>query len=245
LRYIWDKRLRSNPKYYFLFLLFISSCLLRAQVDSPLPAPSADDDAPLKKQYYVFSPRVSVTVPHPMANNAFKKCFVGVYEVSGGINVMLFRGLFVGGTYKNGLLKIKENRVADYNARLAFNNAGLKVGGDVFVGDKNKMIFSAALTMGQNWSRYNGQSAKYPDKTFRTSYSCSYAEPELNLFFLVEANFGIGATLTYSVFNKNFDPYEYTLDNYANFDYYKPAVTGYLSFGFGFYYSLLKKKQKA
>lgn len=158
------------------------------------------------------------------------------------MNVMVVKGLFIGGTYKNGLLKITENNVADYNARLTFNNAGIKVGGDAFIGDRNRIIFSTALTVGQNWSKYSGVSAKNPAKTFKTDYTCSYLEPELNLFFLIEANFGIGATLSYSVYNKNFDPYEYTLDDYANFDYYRAGVTSYLSFGFGFYYSLVKKK---
>lgn len=155
---------------------------------------------------------------------------------------MIVKGLFIGVTYKNGLLKITENNVADYNARLNFNNAGIKVGGDAFVGERNRIIFSSAITVGNNWSHYSGQSAKNPAKTYTTSYSCGYVEPEVNLFFLIEANFGIGATLSYSAFNKNFDPFEYTLNNYANFDYYKPGISSYISFGFGFYYSFLKKK---
>ncbi|MCW3085368.1 MAG: hypothetical protein JWP12_2734 [Bacteroidetes bacterium] len=230
-------------KYFILFLLLVSPMLIKAQDDEPAvqqPA-TADDDAPAPpKRYYVLSPRVSVTVPHPMSNKSFKKCFVGIYEISGGLNFYLYKGLFIGGTYKNGLLKITENKIADYNASMFINNAAVKIGTDAYIGDKNRVIFSAAVSGGKNWTKYGGLVAKEP-RNIPTSYTCTYLEPEINLFFLIESNFGIGVTVSYSIFNHTFDPYELALNDWTQFSKTNTGSTQYLSFGFGFYYSLLQK----
>ena len=86
-------------RLYIVFLLLILTSNAFSQ-DDPLPVPvtpqPTDETGPVKKQYYLLSPRVSVTVPHPMGNKSFKKSFVGIYEVSAGLNFMLHKGLFVG-----------------------------------------------------------------------------------------------------------------------------------------------------
>lgn len=227
-------------KYLFILFLFCLPAVSDAQEDPPVVVL---EDAPVvPKRYYVFSPRVSVTVPHPMANASFKKSFVGIYEASAGLNVYFFRGLFLGGMYKNGLLKITENKIADYNASMSINNVGGKIGTDLYVGEKNRVIFSASLTLGQNWTKYSGLVSKEPGRVIPDSYTTRYVEPEMNLFFLIESNFGIGATVSYSVFKKNFDPYELALNDWTQFSRNNSGSTQYLSFGFGFYYSLWQKK---
>lgn len=235
-------------KNILLLIFSICSFIAFAQDDTDSNTQSTmDEEFPVvPKQYYVFSPRVSVTVPHPMGNSAFRKSFVGIYEASAGLNINIFKGLFIGVTYKNGLLKITENKIADFNASMNINNAGVKLGTDIFIGDRNRIIFSAAITAGQNYTSYSGLVCKKPgDSPKLTTYSTSYLEPEVNMFFLVESNFGIGATLGYSIFNKEFDPYELCLNDWTNFDKENPGKTRYLSFGFGFYYSFLKKNKKA
>ncbi|MBA3705425.1 MAG: hypothetical protein H0W84_05860, partial [Bacteroidetes bacterium] len=169
---------------------------------------------PLYKQYYVFSPRVSITVPHPLANSAFKKSFVGVYEVSGGLNIMLYKGLFLGCTYKNTLFKIMENKIPDYNASMSINSVAGKIGGDWYIGDNNRIVYSMALSGGRNWTYFSSLICKTPGHIMNMHYSTTYVEPEVNLFFLVETNFGIGVTVAYAIFNRNFDPYEICLDDW-------------------------------
>lgn len=229
-------------------LLFAFLCTatgaIQAQEDTPITTAPAEDAPPAPKQYYLFSPRVSVTVPHPMSNSAFKKSFVGIYEASGGLNIYPYKGIFLGVTYKNGLLKITENKIADYNASMYINNAGAKLGTDIFVTENHKVIFSASVGAGQNWTRYSGLVSKDSLKIIPTTYSCVYVEPEINLFFLIESNFGIGATLSYSIFNKNFDPYELALTDWTNYNAVNNGSTQYFSFGFGFYYSFLRKEKK-
>lgn len=232
--------------FTFLFLVSGLLCLAQEETDAPVQSVQEEEYPVVPKQYYVFSPRVSVTVPHPMGNSAFRKSFVGIYEASVGLNINIFKGFFIGVTYKNGLLKITENKIADFNASMNINNAGVKLGTDIFIGDRNRIILSAAVTAGQNYTNYSGLVCKKPgDSPKLTAYSTSYLEPEVNMFFLVEPNFGIGATLGYSIFNKEFDPYELCLNDWTNFDKENPGRTRYLSFGFGFYYSFLKKNKRA
>lgn len=242
LQRLYFESLTAINKYIILLFIFSIPVALIAQEEETSVSPNSTEVASLPKNYYVLSPRVSVTVPHPMGNKSFKKSFVGIYEVSGGLNVYLIKGAFMGLTYKNGLLKITENKISDYNASLYINNAAVKIGGDFFVDDKNRVIYSMAISAGRSWASYHGLVAKDPTKVIPTTYTCTYFEPEMNLFFLIESNFGIGATLSYSVFNKNFDPYELSLNDWAQFGKNNSGKTQYLSFGFGFYYSLWRKK---
>lgn len=226
--------------YFFIFIILVPSGMMAQE-----PAAFPEDSKPRNKEYYFLCPRASVTVPHPIANRAFKKSFTGVYEFSGGLNFMLYKGLFAGFTYKTGFLKVMENKIPDYNAGMSINNVGVKVGGDRYVGEKNRMIFSAAVSAGKNWTHFSSLICKDPvnHPLMITGYTTTFVEPEINLFFLVEPNFGIGATVSYTIFNRNFDPFELCFDDWAQFDQNTAGATQYLSFGFGFYYSLFKKKK--
>ncbi len=231
--------------YLLLFLLLITGMAFSQEGTLTQPPSTAPGDpAPAKKQYYLLSPRVSVTVPHPMGNKSFKKSFVGIYEVTGGLNVNIFNGFFLGVSGKNGLLKITENKITDYNASMRFNAVAGKFGFDTYVGEKNNAIFSMALSYGQNWTEYSGIMSKDPKNPPKiNSFTTSFWEPEMNLFFLIESNFAIGATISYTVYDAHFDPYDLALNEYAKFDTENAVSTQYFSFGFGFYYSLIRKKK--
>ncbi len=230
--------------FVILFLLFSFGSFAQDEQLPVAPPTITGDPLPAKKQYYLLSPRISVTVPHPMGNKSFKKSFVGIYEVSGGLNILVHKGLFIGATAKNGLLKITENKITDYNASMKINNVAGKFGFDTYVGEKNRTIFSMALSYGQNWTSYEG--IKYKDENNKpklNSFTTSYWEPEMNIFFLIEANFGVGATISYTVFDAHFDPYDLVLNEYAKFGTDNAVSTQFFSFGFGFYYSMIKKKK--
>ena len=200
------------------------------------------DETPRQKLYYLFSPRVSITVPHPLGNNSFKRSFVGIYEINAGLNLMMYKGFFIGGAYKNGLLKITENKIPDYDASMAINNVAGKIGNDFYIGSKNNLLLSASVSVGQNYTKFSSFKSKDPQKyPSIKGFKSIYIEPEADMFFLVESNFGIGLTFTYSIIQRNFDPYELCLNEWAQFDKNNSGSTRYLSFGFGFYYGISQK----
>ncbi len=237
-------------KYFLFFLFSFSSFVLFAQDqvgdddDDGFPAKKTSPENG-KKNYYLFSSKVNITVPHAISNSSFKKCFVGIYEVSGGLNVFIYKGLFIGGNYENGLLKITQNKIPNYDVSMHLDNAAGKIGGDLYLGERNRVVFSTAISFGQNWTRYYGLVAKDPHKTVtNTSYNCTFYEPEVDLYFLADDNFGVGATIKYTVFDHTFDPYELSLNDWAAFNQTSAGSTQYLSFGFAVYYNFLKKKHQ-
>ncbi len=236
-----------NRCHHILFLLFaLVSITAMAQDETDTVENSMiNETPPRQKQYYLFNPRVSITVPHPLANEAFNKSFVGIYEINACFNVMLYKGFFAGLNYKNGLLKITENKIPDYNASMLMNSIAGKIGSDFFIVDKNNIILSIAVSAGQNRTKYSSFVSKVPNTQPQINgFKSSYFEPEANLFFLVEENFGVGVTLTYSVIKRNFDPYELCLNEWTQYPKDNSGATRYLSFGFGFYYGLSKKITK-
>jgi hypothetical protein len=202
---------------------------------------------PLKKNYYWFTPHASVAIPNPMNNTAFKKNFVGVYEINAGLDINVFKGIFVGGAYKNATLKITGligSQNFHYTPLMKINNAGLRVGAKTFIGAKNRIIYSASIMMGQTWTQYTDLYCADSTKTPVSKYNASYIEPEMSIYFLVESNFAIGATLSYSIYRKNFDPYEICLNDIKSpIGPVGGGSTQIFSFGFCFSYSFLKKKE--
>jgi hypothetical protein len=229
--------MKYGLKYFLFFLFSLLALFVKAQNESEVISTNAGH-----KQYYFLNPRLSVTVPRPIGNKSFKKSFAGVYEISGGLNLFLFRGLFVGVTAKTGLLRITENRIPDYNANMTFHNIGFKVGNDWYGGNKNNVVYSLALSVGQNQTSYS--SLKHKDETpVNKSFKTSYTEPEMDIYFMVEPNVFIGASVSYTIFDDHFDPYELALNEFSSFDSHNGVSTQWLSFGFGVYCNLIKKKK--
>ena len=235
-------------KKILYLLLFTSSITVFAQEPTTENTSSTKTPsyAPLQKDYYVFNPRVTVAVPNPMNNTAFKKNFAGVYEVNAGMDITVFKGLFVGAGYKNATLKITGligTQNFHYSPLMKINNAGIRVGGKTFIGAKNRIVYSASLMLGETWTQYRDLRCK--DSTQApalTKYTTSYIEPEMSLYFLIESNFSIGLTVSYAIYKKDFDPYEICLNEIKPVGTIGSGPTQILSFGFGVYYSFLKKK---
>ncbi|MEO6902989.1 MAG: hypothetical protein ABI315_07530 [Bacteroidia bacterium] len=211
-----------------------------------------NDDIPSKKQYFLFSTRASVTVPHPIANSAFKKTFVGIYNINLDFNTFIYRGLYIGASYKNNLFKITPTKIASYNVdslgnlnpypTMHSNAAAVKVGYDIFIGEENRVIYSISTSVGNYWTKYGNFVSKPAGKKIIKNSVTSYIEPEMALNFMVESNFAIGVNISYTMLNSNFDPYKLSLNDWKGYGKNNESNTQYLSFGFGFFYSFYKKK---
>ncbi|MES2592677.1 MAG: hypothetical protein V4608_12400 [Bacteroidota bacterium] len=231
-------------KYVLLLCFTLVSIVSIAQDDIITSEPIViEESIPRDKVYYLFSPRVSITVPHPMGNSAFKKTFVGIYEANAGFNLMLYKGVFGGVTFKNALLKITDNKIPNYgNGSMSIYSAAVKAGSDFYISDKNNLIFSASIAAGQNTTKYSSIICKNPvNHPLTTDFKAFYAEPELDLYFIIEENFGVGLSVTYSIIQHTFDPYELCLNEWSQYSKTNTGSTQYLSFGFGFYYGIARR----
>jgi hypothetical protein len=234
-------------KNLLIVLLLFKVIPAIAQDPSTENASTSTDNGPSNKEYYWFSPRVSVTVPHPTGNSSFKKNFAGVYEASASFDIMIFKGAFVGAEYSYGTLKVTGLiGVANfkYNPVMHVSNAGFRAGGQKYLGVRNRVIYTAAISGGMNWTNFEKLKCKDSTKAPPLStYSIPYLKPEMNIYFLVESNFAIGVTLSYTWYQRKFDPAEICLNDWkASVGTVNDKATQYLSFGFGFYYSFYKKK---
>lgn len=211
-----------------------------------------NDDGTARKEYFLFSARASVTVPHPIANSAFKKTFVGIYNINVDFNTFVYRGFYIGAAYKNNLFKITPTKIASYNVdslgnlnpypTMHSNAVAIKVGYDMYLGDQNRIIYTISTGVGKYWTKYGNFVSKPPGKKLITSSVTTYIEPEMALNFMVESNFAIGVNISYTMLNRNFDPYELGLNDWKGYGKNNDANTRYLNFGFGFFYSFSKKK---
>lgn len=212
----------------------------------------AHDDTPNRKEYFLFSTRAAITVPHPIANGAFKKTFVGIYNINVDFNTFIYQGFYIGATYKNNLFKITPTKIADYNRdsvgnlnpypSMHSNAAAIKVGYDMYLGDENRIVYTISTAVGQYWSKYDNFVSKTAGKKSITKSSTTYIEPEMSLNFLVDPNLAIGVNISYTMLNTNFDPYELCLNDWKAYSKSNEGDTRYLNFGFSFFYSFYMKK---
>jgi hypothetical protein len=248
--------LKQYWTYYLVLFLVITPFFLAAQEDtistSEVDTTMGDlEIVPIEEipsrpgSLYLFSPRASFTVPNPMGNSAFKKTFVGIYEANIGFNLMIFKGLYAGVAFKNGLLKVTQKTIPNYNAGMHMYNAAVKVGGDFYLNEKNTILVSAAMSAGQNVTKFSSLVSKTPGKQPDiTGFKALYAEPELNIYLFTEANFGFGFTLSYTVLQRTFNPYELSLNDWTSYNKTNTGNTQYLSFGFGMYYGIVHKSSQ-
>ncbi len=242
--------LKKHCNNIFLLVFTIVSIAASAQEeeiksDTSSVSTASAVETPLRpKKYYLFSPRLSITVPHPINNGAFKRTFVGLYELNAGMNVLLYKGIFAGAVFKNSELQITPNKIPGYDASMNFYSFAFKAGSDFYANDKNSIIISASIAAGQNNTKFTSLKTKLASEHPVTAFKSTYIEPELDMFFMIEPDFGIGATITYSSIKRNFDPYELYLNEWAPYERSNPGSTQYLTFGFGFYYGFGKRNFK-
>jgi hypothetical protein len=229
-----------------LLLVFTSLATTAQEEDDTLALDFINTDdviMPRTRKYYLFSPRVSLTVPHPLGNAAFNKSFVGIYEFNAGLNLYFFRGFYAGATFKNNRLNINQKEIKDYNASMHMNGAAVKVGSDFYMNENNTILLSVSFAAGQNSTKFNSLKCKDGNNTPAiTSYKAIYYEPEVDLFLFLEPNFAIGLTTLYSSTNRTFDPYELCLNEWGAYSKTDTSPARYISFGFGFYYGFSTRK---
>lgn len=233
-------------KYLFLFLLSLIALYTKAQDSVPSSDTAVIESQILPKANNLFSSRLSFTVPNPTGNKAFVKSFVGIYQVNASMNMALYKGVFIGVAFSNALLQVDKNVIPNktYAKQPFMNtyNASVKIGSDWYIGENNRIIFSADVSVGQSFVKYSAFVCKDPAKNIATTdFKSPYGSAEVSMIFLVEPNWGIGPTISYSLISRSFDPYELCLEDWTTYSKANSGATQYLNFGFVCYFNFFRK----
>jgi hypothetical protein len=194
---------------------------------------------------YRISIRGNAMVPHPTSNPAFRHSFNGVYDATLSVNLELYKGLTIGGMYKNSGFQTPPNKIPQLNTKQQYNVGGVRLGYDYFI--SKVFVFSPGICMGQCYIKSYDMILLYPSDKIQQNDQGFYMEPELALSFYTEDDFAIGFNLSYEIVNTQFDPYKLALEQHIVTGY-KPSdligTTQNFNIGFHFVYSFWKKGRK-
>ena len=181
--------------------------------------------------------RATCTVPHPVANGAYKKSLTGIYDANFSVSARPFSTLHVGMVYKNGLMKTAANKIAEVNTALQVNSFGGRIGYDHYL--SNNIFFAPAINAGRTYGKFTGVICVQPQEVNK-HFSAMYIEPELNMFFIVDPNFAIGVNLSTTYIDHTFDPYAVCFNQYKGYTANeRRGSTVMVNLGFGFYFGFV------
>jgi hypothetical protein len=237
-----------NQLYKYLLVLLLAFATLLSNAQEAVVATDSTVVEPLilPKANNLFNAQLTFTIPNAVSNKSFAKSFVGIYQVGGNLNLSVYKNLHIGVAFSDALMQVSKNVIPNKTYAkqpyLNFYNAAIRIGGDFYVGDKNRVLFLPSLTVGQSTAKFSGFVAKSPAKSVTLKdYKSPYAQADVGLIFLVEENWGIGPTLSYTLVQHNFNPNDVCLEEWATYSSNSSGSTQYLSFGFVCYYSFFKK----
>lgn len=187
-----------------------------------------------------FHLQFSGNVPHPVSNKAFRRSFIGVYDLGMTFRIRLFSGFSAGINVMHSLWRIPDNKIPGLHTVGQFNGGGITLAYDYPVGEV--AVLYAAINAGIAQVHYYGLSYDSVPDNFQTRYMINYGEFEVGSYFYTEGNFAIGIQTSFIFTNYDFDPYRLSLNEHKTYipsDLEGNVVT--FNFGFSVLYSFLKK----
>lgn len=185
--------------------------------------------------------KLSGSVPHPVSNKAFRRSFIGVYDLAFNYRIGLFSGFSAGIQAKHSLWRIPDNKIPGLHTVGQFNGGGLSLSYDYPLGEV--AVLYSEVNAGMLQVHYYGVSYDSLPDNFQTDYTIKYGQLEVGAYFYTEGNFAIGIQTSFMFTNYEFDPYKLALDNhkaYVASDLNGSVVT--FNLGFSVVFSFLKKK---
>ena len=185
--------------------------------------------------------KLTGNVPHPVTNKAFRRSFIGVYDLALTYRLNIFAGFQAGIQGKHSMWKVPDNKIPGLNTVAQFNGGGLSIGYNHILGEV--AVLYGEVNAGVMQVTYRGVSYDSLPDNFQTEYTINYGEAEFGAFFYTEGSFAIGMQTSFMFTNYQFDPYKLALDNHKAYlpgDLNGNVVTFRL--GFSVYYSFLKQK---
>ncbi|MBS1634608.1 MAG: hypothetical protein JST26_01715 [Bacteroidetes bacterium] len=191
-----------------------------------------------------FSIRAHIGIPKVTSSRAFRTSFLGLYDCNASVNVRLFSNFHIGVGYKNALMKAQDYfKQKNIYTKMQVHNGFLNIGYDRFYAENSYATFS--INAGYSFNKYTNVVPK-SDTLIRSTppqFTTSFLEPTIGFYYLVEDNFAIGAHISYTYSMARFDPSIPYMDKWLGYQSYSNNWNmSWLSFGFGFYYGLVRKK---
>lgn len=194
-------------------------------------------------------PRVSFrgtcASPIVISSKAYNASFKGVVDGGLTVNIRLFGNFSVGLGYKGTLMQAEDfyTKQRFLATKEQIHEGVLRLGVDRVTGPKG--FLSIALNVGYGLNKYTAVKAAQDSLNGRhpTEFTAAFIRPEISYNFKVEENFAFGVLLAYNMELATFDPRMPCFDTYGDAALqYNKANMSWISFGFGFYYGLKKKK---
>lgn len=194
---------------------------------------------PAKK--YRMHLKLTGNVPHPVSNKAFRRSFIGVYDLALTYRLRLFSGFAAGIQGKHSLWRIPDNKIPGLHTVGQFNGGGISLAYDHILGEV--AVLYAELNAGQMQVSYFGVSYDSMPDNYQTKYLVKYGEAEFGAYFYTEGSFAIGMQTSFLFTDYEFDPYKLALDNHKAYlpeDLNGSVVT--FKLGFSVIYSFNERK---
>jgi hypothetical protein len=174
-------------------------------------------------------------IPNPIDNPAFKKTASGVFDIELSPVVNVYRGFLIGLTGGINQFKTPPQKIPDVKTVRNSTFYGGLAGYEFLLGETT--IGSITVEAGNSMVTYEKQICQVllPKK------NSGFIRSNLNLYFVVDPQFALGAHVSYTSQQLSFDPYSLCLDKKAL--YYPDELggkTNYYNFGFSLYYLFLK-----
>ena len=238
---------------HIVLVLFSFAALPSLAQDSLSVTDTAEvvEDLVLPRGSYLYSSTMSFTVPNPIGSTIFKNNFLGIYQITGALKLSLFKGFRIGVDFSNAQFKIDKNIIRDYNInvsksynpRIIMFTAAVSLGNQIYLGENNRLILAADVSVGQTYAKFSSFSCKDSLSAITlTDFKSWYGKTSLSLYFLMEKNWGLGPTISYTIINRSLMADEICLDDWTKTD---PSANQnnlqHINFGFVVYYSFSQK----
>jgi hypothetical protein len=185
--------------------------------------------------------KLTGNVPHPVSNKAFRRSFIGVYDMALTYRLSLFGNFSAGVQGAHSLWRIPDNKIPGLHTVGQFNGGGVSIGYDHVIGEV--AVVYGEVNAGMMQVSYFGVSYDSMPDNFQTKYNINYGEAEFGAYFYTEGSFAIGMQTSFMFTNYGFDPYKLALDNHkAYFDGDTNGNVVAFKIGFSVIYSFLDKK---
>lgn len=180
--------------------------------------------------------RVEAGIPASLTNSLFRHTFKGIYSLSLNPSFHIKNRFFIGPVANYRRFKVVPRKLQDVNTTFDQYSVGGRIGYTHFYSDYASMGFALqAQTERGHFFRL-----ACTDKENHKFSSFSYS-PQIYVNFLADENFMIGAVVSATFDDYDFDPYSICLQDVRNFtdDEHKDKLV-YLNVGFSLVYFFTK-----